>query len=133
MASKVMMEAYTFRDPSGRLPNDEVMLSASKHGIEASHPSHRTVIECWEWSRVEAVTGEPSRNADEMDLVTIIVAAAGVGVNEGVDIESGVAPPFTFQFECESHSALVRALQRRLALCALQRVLTCSWCHFLPI
>jgi hypothetical protein len=112
MASKVMMEAYTFRDPSGRLPNDEVMLSASKHGIEASHPSHRTVIECWEWSRVEAVTGEPSRNADEMDLVTIIVAAAGVGINEGVDIESGVAPPFTFQFECESHSALVRALQR---------------------
>jgi hypothetical protein len=79
MASKVTMEAYTYRDPSGRLPNDEVMLSATKRGIEVCDPAQRTGVECWEWPRVQGITGEPSRNASEMDLVTIVVAAAAGG------------------------------------------------------
>jgi hypothetical protein len=97
----IYVEVFTFADPSGELPGDQVLLSATNRGIAVrTADESREMCRLWKWSSVLNVEGDEG-NEDDMDILTIIVAAA-----------TGEDEPQIFKFECENHALVARALAR---------------------
>ena len=98
----VSVEVFTFLDPSGELPEEEVLLSVTDRGIAVrTADAAREVCMQWPWPSVLRVKGNTG-SEDEMDMVTITVEGAPAGEDE----------PQRFQFECENHALVTRALTR---------------------
>ena len=98
----VSVEVFTFLDPSGELPEEEVLLSVTDRGIAVrTADAAREVCMQWPWPSVLRVKGNTG-SEDEMDMVTITVKGAPAGEDE----------PQRFQFECENHALVTRALTR---------------------